>query len=70
MPRLEQRLATARAAYRFLLRFVSNFELSREMQDTGILVLEPTGEEPASVAEAVSSEQPVAVANTGNGNVS
>jgi hypothetical protein len=69
VPRLEQRLATARAAYRFLLRFVSNFELSHEMQDTGILVLEPTGEESPTVTEPLSAEQPVAAADANNGDV-
>jgi hypothetical protein len=67
VPRLEQRLATARAAYRFLLRFVCHFELGHGMQDTGILVLEPIGEESPTPVETLSAEQPVAVADANNG---
>jgi hypothetical protein len=64
---LKQKLPTPRSAYRFLLWFVTNYDLGYEMQDNGILVLEPHEEEPSSVAAAPPAvEQPAAVADASN----
>ena len=69
LPRLEQRLVTARAAYRFLLRFVCHFELGHEMQDTGILVLEPAEEKPSSAEASPAAEQAAPASDARSGDV-
>jgi hypothetical protein len=69
LPKLRMILTTRQAAHEFVLLIVKTFEVPCETQDNGTLVLDLQIEilkEPSSVAEHVSAEQSVAVADAGS----
>jgi hypothetical protein len=63
---IKLKLSTPQWAYRFLLRFVSHFDLGHETQDTGILVLEPPNQETSSAATPMEVGLAAAIANAGS----